>query len=806
MLLSNQLKVKKMPGKKKRKFYKKPWYSNSCHDLRNTVKNYEKLLNKFPDNGFYRKSFYTFKSKYRRTCKYEAHMYKQKIVNTINNSLDKDPKTFWDLLNNLDKLHSTKNSSDDLPYQLFFDFYKNLNKGQSSHNDFQENILNQTKNLIDKLPPGTCNYSDNFNKCISVDEIAKCITKLKPGKSTSNDLIANEMLKNGGALILKPLEKLFNFIFNSGNFPKNWNESFLVLLHKKGCKTNPNNYRGISITSNLGKLFNRVIHGRILSFINEKSLLSENQIGFKEGSRTADHIFTLKSIVDDYKRKNKKVFAAFIDLRKAFDTIWRFGLFYKLLNLKFPDKILKLIISMYENTSTRIKFLEGLSESFISECGVKQGDILSPTLFNIFIDDLVSDLNTNKCDPVHINDLSINCLLYADDIVLLSESENGLQSSLDVLSTFCSNWKLQVNVDKSKIIVFNSNGKSHINRFNYDNAVLQTVQKYCYLGITLKYNGNFNLATSVLMEKARKAWFKVKKTIGLDNPCKLLEKLFDTLVTPILLYCCEVWGVDISTDDTSLIEKFHSKFIKEILGVHCKTTNAACRAELGRLNMKSRISVTCIKYLNHIMSSSNTLVHKIFQATKPTNKWFEKIKKLLNHLGFSYIIERHNPFKPLLPCLKQRITDQGFQEQRSQIFNSNKLLFYRNFYKNNRSEYVDILKNKSERSTLSQLRLSAHCLEIEKGRHQSLPLNERKCKICNNGSIEDENHFLFQCEGYTNLRQTFIHKIGTTSYKISTEKWISYLDSNSINILKTIAKYIKDCLVLRNNLLDNLPL
>ena len=96
-------------------------------------------------------------------------------------------------------------------------------------------------------------------------------------------------------------------------------------------------------------------------------------------------------------------------------------------------------------------------------------------------------------------------MLFADDIVLLSESEDGLQSSLDVLSTFCSNWKLQVNVDKSKILVFNSIGKSHINRFNYDNVIMETVQKY--LGITLKCNGNFNLATSVLMEKARKAWF-----------------------------------------------------------------------------------------------------------------------------------------------------------------------------------------------------------------------------------------------------------------------------------------------------------
>ena len=92
------------------------------------------------------------------------------------------------------------------------------------------------------------------------------------------------------------------------------------------------------------------------------------------------------------------------------------------------------------------------------------------------------------------------------------------------------------------------------------------------------------------------------------------------------MYCCEIWGVDISNEDTSIVEKFHSKFMKEILGVNCKTTHSACRAEIGRLNMKSRISFKCIKYLNHTISAKNTLVHKIFQATNSTNKWFAKIE------------------------------------------------------------------------------------------------------------------------------------------------------------------------------------
>ena len=91
------------------------------------------------------------------------------------------------------------------------------------------------------------------------------------------------------------------------------------------------------------------------------------------------------------------------------------------------------------------------------------------------------------------------------------------------------------------------------------------------------------------MEKGRKAWFKIKKTITLDNQCNLLEKLFDSLVVPIILYNSEVWGVGNSFKDSEPFEHLHLKFVKEILGVHCKASNAACLAELNRIPLKNTI-------------------------------------------------------------------------------------------------------------------------------------------------------------------------------------------------------------------------
>lgn len=136
---------------------------------------------------------------------------------------------------------------------------------------------------------------------------------------------------------------------------------------------------------------------------------------------------------------------------------------------------------MYQNTTCRIKFSNGVSEKFTSNCGVKQGDVLSPTLFNLFINGLNDELNISSTNPIKLGNLNISSLMYADDIILLSESQEGLQKALDTLNNFCISWKLNVNKQKSKIVIFNSNGKSHINQFKIDNEIIETVKSYCYI-------------------------------------------------------------------------------------------------------------------------------------------------------------------------------------------------------------------------------------------------------------------------------------------------------------------------------------
>ena len=122
-----------------------------------------------------------------------------------------------------------------------------------------------------------------------------------------------------------------------------------------------------------------------------------------------------------------------------------------------------------------------------------------------------------------------------------------------------------MNTDKSKVVVFNLNRKQFLNTFKCANCTLETFNSYCYLGVTFKHNGSSTHTSKLLMEKDKKALFKIKNTIRLDNLSSLLEQLFDNLVTPVMLYCSELWGLTCAEKNTTPYEYLHLKFIKKFL-------------------------------------------------------------------------------------------------------------------------------------------------------------------------------------------------------------------------------------------------
>ena len=196
----------------------------------------------------------------------------------------------------------------------------------------------------------------NLDYRITKDEIKTCISKLKSGEAVGMDRISAEMIKTSVDQLLPVYEKLVNSIFRKGIYPHKWEESFLVPLFKSGSLKDPSNYRGIAVNSTLGKVFSMVLTNRLESFAKDKQLIDNTQIGFKNGSRTVDHMFILTTLIDKYIKKLKSpLYVCFVDFKKAYDSVWRQALLYKLLRLNINGLFFNILKSMYGNNEICVR-------------------------------------------------------------------------------------------------------------------------------------------------------------------------------------------------------------------------------------------------------------------------------------------------------------------------------------------------------------------------------------------------------------------------------------------------------------------
>ena len=373
----------------------------------------------------------------------------------------------------------------------------------------------------------------------------------------------------------------------------------------------------------------------------------KEQIGFMPKFSTADHIFVLKQLLINHLNNRTHIFACFIDFKKAFDSIWHLGLLYKLQKNNISGKFYNIIQSVYQNAIGCVKLKAGLTNTFPVNRGIRQGDGLSPLLFNIYVNDIKCHIDLSQNDPPTLLTSPISCLLYADDLVLLSKSKNGLQIAINSVQTYCNNWKLEVNVSKSKVMIFNKSGKTITkHKFVINGQQLENISSYTYLGLKLNTTGKLSRAQVDLSHRAMKAFFKIKQFLYSENniPIKTYLKLFDSMVRPILIYCSKIWTSDCVLQLKDIfnsglpMEKLHNKFCKYLLQVNCKASNLACILELGRHPILLTSIKQMLKYWLKIKTKNeNTLVHEAYRLGiemdgKGILNWVSGMKRILQYL------------------------------------------------------------------------------------------------------------------------------------------------------------------------------
>ena len=323
--------------------------------------------------------------------------------------------------------------------------------------------------------------SSHSEVLVTAEEIRQAINKLDLNKTCGADGIHAEHLKYSSDRILPLLSICITSMFTHGYLPSSMLSVVIVPLikDKAGTITAKDNYRPIALASVLSKIIELIILDRIETCL----LTSPNQFGFKRSHGTDQCIYAFKELIDYYTSRNSRVSVCFLDASKAFDRVNHSLLFNKLIKRGICGYLLRIIIYWYETQTMCVKWGNVTSGSFGVSNGVRQGGILSPLFFNVYVDDLSVQLNKLNIGCIS-KDMIINHLMYADDLVLISPSTAGLQELLDICQKFGIEHDMIFNPKKSAVMFFKPSDAINLSYpdFTLNSGSISIVDEYKYLG------------------------------------------------------------------------------------------------------------------------------------------------------------------------------------------------------------------------------------------------------------------------------------------------------------------------------------
>ena len=228
------------------------------------------------------------------------------------------------------------------------------------------------------------------------------------------------------------------------------------MLHKKGDRQDPGNYRPIALACTEMKLFTYVLCQRLTKWADENAILPEAQAGFRKSRSCQEQVFNLTGAIQIHLRKEKRrAYALFIDFARAFPSVPHDKLWKKLYDLGVSSKIIAVLQNLYASATTVIRLHEGHSEPIEMTLGLLQGNSLSPLLFALYISDIEKVLLESQADGLAVNHYTqVHVLLFADDAVLLAPNVGALRRKIEALEIYFDSLSLSVNIEKTKVVIF----------------------------------------------------------------------------------------------------------------------------------------------------------------------------------------------------------------------------------------------------------------------------------------------------------------------------------------------------------------
>jgi len=551
----------------------------------------------------------------------------------------------------------------------------------------------------------------------------------------------------------------------------------VVPIFKAGDAKECSNYRGITLCCCVSKVYEKVLNARVMAFLDAEELVEE-QGGFRSGGRgPVDHVVALDELLQKRKRMGKRTVSVFVDLSKAYDTVWRDGMWWRLLESGVRGKMWRVLRAMYVRMESAVLVNGEESESFELGRGVRQGSALSPILFTCFINGLAKEMKACGIGGVEVDEETrLRLLLFVDDIVLLAESEEEMQKMLEVFGGLVEKWRLRVNVAKSKVLGCGGRGDGGEDEAELvlNGVVLERVRKYKYLGVWFTEDGGWKETVTSKGEKAAKLskemrrWWLCRKGVSVH----VKFEVWKAMVLSGLLYGSEAWWPDKTS--VKKLEAAQVGVVKAAAGACVSTASVAVRGEVGTWSVGEMIEKrklvwwwkVCHMGKERLVRRVLEMEAKCVRKGRRRKLWSEHVQGLLEKYGLGKMRPEEMEESEWRSEVEKRMSEVVEKGWRDEVGRMKSLELYGAVKEKLEMEKYMSRNGRKEISVMFRARCGSLGLSEVLSRRRGVA---SICQCCDSGNIENVEHFLAFCSAFKGERQKWVKQMRERGYSVVPE-------------------------------------